>query len=1146
MVLGLRSKHKKGASVHVDYIIHILEIKPWPPSQSLKSLRSVVLHWENGDRSSGSTSIVTPNLGSSATEGRIEFNESFKLDVTLLKDGSSKVNDKGAFQKNLLEFNLYEPRRDKSKGQHLGSALIDLADHGVIKDTMNAGILVSSKRSFRNTAQPVLYVRIQPLNNGSISSSSRETLSKEASLDGKESVSDLMNEEYAEEAEIASFTDDDVSSPSSLANSSSALEANADFSVHNGPDVEDYENVHQKVKEDEEVHDNDSKLLLTSEPAKVDDDDSNLLLAPEPAKVESQVTEVSCATNVVIDQNVTLPDSLLVGSSNNNKILEDCDGSESRSSQESSMLTMEKSEALSMVSSSFTHIISPEGATGFHTVKEAADENLLMQEIQEKSIDCKSTENIVDVLVQNEDNSVITNIVEPSDFAFQMNKSDISEAKQNFDQEGKSEESRNESEEADHGARYMSAETETEPSVEANEVESHLTENENITSALENTSIATAESAEHISVIQQHSILQNTGTISTDLAISSRRSFGEKHSNTYASERLKTMKLSVRSPPRLMGSIAYGASDQYKEDVKEIDIQEDACNNGTNSSTDDGRDDNESTSSGSSKVKHVSRVNGRGFSNNKVHELEFRVKLLEAELREAAAIEIGLYSIVAEHGSSAHKVHTPARRLSRLYNHASRQWSTKRRASAARSIASGLALVAKACGNDVARHVEYSFLLTFWLSNTIVLRAIVTETSKHPDIPKSASIRSTNNGSVKLPQSKSSPLKWESISHKNEKFYFSEEFGDWDDPDTLISALERIENWIFSRTVESVWWQTLTPCMQSGYEGSDQQLGSYSQKSYGRTPSMGDQQQGNLSVEIWNRAFRDASERLCPLRSEGHECGCLHMLARLVMEQCVARLDVAMFNAILRESDDEIPTDPVSDPIGDSKVLPIPTSEFSFGAGAQLKNGIGNWSRWLTDLFGMDVDDFDTEENDQDDDKIPISVSFKSFHLLNALSDLLMLPKDLLLEKSIRKEVCPTFSASMIKHILSRFLPDEFCPDPIPDAVLQALESEEPFESSQEEIRNIPCDASPIIYSPPSVTSIKNIVGEVRSTSFLRRIGSSVLRKCHTSDDELEELDSPLATIITDNFSSPKIETKHASSSFIRYQLLREVWRDDD
>lgn len=52
------------------------------------------------------------------------------------------------------------------------------------------------------------------------------------------------------------------------------------------------------------------------------------------------------------------------------------------------------------------------------------------------------------------------------------------------------------------------------------------------------------------------------------------------------------------------------------------------------------------------------------------------------------------------------------------------------------------------------------------------------------------------------------------------------------------------------------------------------------------------------------------------------------------------RLDVAMFNAILRESDDDIPTDPVSDPIGDPRVLPIPSGKTSFGAGAQLKNAV--------------------------------------------------------------------------------------------------------------------------------------------------------------------------------------------------------------
>nr|DAD21321.1 TPA_asm: hypothetical protein HUJ06_022784 [Nelumbo nucifera] len=100
--------------------------------------------------------------------------------------------------------------------------------------------------------------------------------------------------------------------------------------------------------------------------------------------------------------------------------------------------------------------------------------------------------------------------------------------------------------------------------------------------------------------------------------------------------------------------------------------------------------------------------------------------------------------------------------------------------------------------------------------------------------------------------------------------------------------------------------------------------------------SLGDQEPGNFSLHLWKEAFRDACEKLCPVRAGGYECGCLHVLARLVMEQCMNRLDVAMFNAILRESADEIPTGPVSDPISDSKVLPIPAGKSSFGNGAQL------------------------------------------------------------------------------------------------------------------------------------------------------------------------------------------------------------------
>ncbi|MFS7897726.1 hypothetical protein Hanom_Chr00s011476g01747491 [Helianthus anomalus] len=199
--------------------------------------------------------------------------------------------------------------------------------------------------------------------------------------------------------------------------------------------------------------------------------------------------------------------------------------------------------------------------------------------------------------------------------------------------------------------------------------------------------------------------------------------------------------------------------------------------------------------------------------------------------------------------------------------------------------------------------------------------------------------------------------------------------------------------------------QTLTPYMQSAAAKAIVRIvDSESSKSSKKASTPRSQEQANFSMELWKTAFMDACERICPVRAEGHDCGCLPVLSRLVMEQCMARLDVAMFNAILRESADEAPTDPVSDPISDARVLPISSGKASFGAGAQLKNAIGNWSRWLTDLFGIDDDDVFEDEND--DVRSKDDASFKSFHLLNALSDLMMLPKDMLLSSTVRKEVC--------------------------------------------------------------------------------------------------------------------------------------------
>lgn len=224
MVLGLRTKNRKGALIKVDYIVHVQEIKPWPPSQTLRSVQSVVFQWENGDQASGFLSCSIEN-------GRIEFSESFKLPVAFYKDGKSRGRD--SFQKNFLEFNLYEPRKDKvGKSQVLGSAVINLADYGIIEEAITISTPLSCKRSNRNVVQPVVYLQIQPFGSDSAGSAPVVSLSKEASLDqdGGESVSELMSEDNNEGVEIASFTDEEddddggASSHSSHTISSSAFE----------------------------------------------------------------------------------------------------------------------------------------------------------------------------------------------------------------------------------------------------------------------------------------------------------------------------------------------------------------------------------------------------------------------------------------------------------------------------------------------------------------------------------------------------------------------------------------------------------------------------------------------------------------------------------------------------------------------------------------------------------------------------------------------------------------------------------------------------------------------------------------------------------------------------------------------------------
>lgn len=919
MILGPGANARKSASVQLDYIIHVQEIVPWPPSPTLRSLRSVLIQWQNGERTSGATKPVVPFLGSNVGEGKIEFNESFRLSATLLKEIKVKAGNGGAFQKNYLEFNLYEPRRDNiMKGQLIGTAMINLADYGVIDKPLNISAAMNCKRNFRNMAQPILYVKIQPVDKGRTGSMLRgSSLSKEVSLGTNdcESVMDSVNEEFAEEAEITLSTDDDGSSHSS-ATASSPVEHN-------------------------------DGLAHRMQPSGMGVMDNNL---------ESNGKE---------------------------HILDSKSGH----------------KGLNMMPG-----ISSHGTDG----------------VEADSIPRRT------------------------------------------------------------GKVGSAQEVHWKVSYERTESRSN-----NPTNA-EN-GMLPCYSANEVSSDEMRGFDDYAGSEAND-----EKRLTSKTASIFLGNRNEyciTEEEKERGPVRDTGGARYHSGCDIKVD------------------------------------KVYPKDTKRTLMDAKLQRLENKIQMLEGELRETAAIEVALYSVVAEHGGSMSKFHAPARRLSRFYRYAFGELPQASRANAGRSIVAGLFVVARACGSDVPR-------LTYWLSNSVVLRAIISQM-----IP---------NGNIGVPLSSKSKESYP--RKKGNKNARTDD--DSENVHELISELEKVEAWIFSRIVESLWWQSLTPYMQSSAAkllGSAK--GSSSIKNNRKVTYAEDQEQGNISVDLWKKAFTDACERLCPVRGGGHECGCLPVLAKLLMEHCVARLDVAMFNAILRESANEIPTDPVSDPISDPKVLPIPAGRSSFHAGVQLKNAIGNWSRWLTDLFGLDDDDLHGDENKIVDEDETRDATFKSFYLLNALSDLMMLPKDMLLSRSTRKEVCPTFGASLIKRVLDNFSPDEFCPDPVPKAVLEALASEDPFEVGEELVTSYPYIAANPVYPPPSAASVAGFLGELGNQSRLRRSRSSVLEKAQNSDDELDELNSPLTSIFLNESSSSstsaepiQMNGKGHRRQPLRYQLLREVW----
>ena len=98
--------------------------------------------------------------------------------------------------------------------------------------------------------------------------------------------------------------------------------------------------------------------------------------------------------------------------------------------------------------------------------------------------------------------------------------------------------------------------------------------------------------------------------------------------------------------------------------------------------------------------------------------------------------------------------------------------------------------------------------LTFWWSNTVVLREIVSQTFESSQLSPQA-LRSNGSNGVKKNHRLPSPQKMRDSHNKQGggKLNPKQSLNDWEETHTLTTALEKVELWIYGRVIESVWWQ---------------------------------------------------------------------------------------------------------------------------------------------------------------------------------------------------------------------------------------------------------------------------------------------------------------------------------------------------
>eukprot|EP00249_Psilotum_nudum_P017024 c26114_g2_i1 orf=1-1929(-) len=643
MVLGLGSRNRRGKadSLQIEFEIRLIEITPWQGLQSSRQSASLILLWQGSDKLSGNSKIVFSQGEESSSGGKIRFDESFRLPVTLYRESTKKGNKSSAnemFQANCVVFSLCEA--NNSKAQPLGRATLDLAAYGAIEEPKRINIPLSvSRKVCTKEGLPCLLLVIDlcRANKESVAVGADEDRFKQSdSLLSTHSQSSVASDEYPstsadeqsreslgtelrsdEVQDIAAFTNMPIS-PATFARSQLETIEIMGTAVASGIDLQPLVlGAQESLPNSPAQETNMTTAVITSSAPQESSSSSSTNCSSEALSsltkdlLTPSVSRVS-SPNVVLRSDASLEevetDGLAVHDSLFGVELEgQKKGREAKLSLSESMSKSLESPQISL-DDEVTHeseVTDLAGlASGEHSKDDhwEADKSSQIESPQKhdaiKDIELK----LERVAVESVEKLVTESSSSPSD-GKQVQKPTTNDLK----------------------AVISVTEKQTDVELDVKEGrELELTEDQNVKQ------LTIRES--DIAVVQKETSALEEATIKIAQCAEIRN---EKIENKSLEEK----------------------------NTNFVQTEEEAT-------AEEGR------------------------------QLKIQIERLKGELQDSAAIEAAVYSVVAEHGSSCHKVHRPARRLARFYAYAFRHWNKERRASSARNSVSGLVLVARACGHD--------------------------------------------------------------------------------------------------------------------------------------------------------------------------------------------------------------------------------------------------------------------------------------------------------------------------------------------------------------------------------------------------------------------------------------------------------------